>query len=671
MRRLVQVRQRMDFAEVDGMSVPMQLEAEAPSLVDRVEETAVLHEVRARPREARAAIAMVGGRIGVGKSTLAFSWCHQVRSVFQDGVICFDFRHGERKLEDAVAHCFQALGITPELLSPALDDRIAALRTLTAQKDLLFFFDNVGDGKDVLRLLPASPGSMVLCTTSQLDPRGLVPAGVHPIWLNEFTQEHAVDYLRRSGLETRIEAEPEATAELVRLCEYLPKALEVMAELLNERPFWRIEQAVQELSDSKRRRTRLTEVLALDVVVPMLSSEAQRLYRLLGSFPGPVFGVAAVAAFAGIGEFDARNLLEELRKKCLVEVNNQGQYQFHDLVRLHAEEAARDIGADERERALRRSIVWYRRQGALADQAVMEPTRLRVIDHGIVGDNPFSKGEALEWLESERLNLLALVEVARVYSLREGAIALCEGPLWALHNNHKHYSDMLRALEQAIRAAVEEANAVAEARLRSIRGQLWIELDQLDDAEQECELAVVLAERAGARRVLASALEFRGKVWRAKKEFTTAVEVFERSWLINLEVGRPRGMAIQEYLIGTCLIELGELREALAVLHRSLDRFAEFPEDRRLPNRVRTALGSARLRMGQPEQAIPSLQQAVSRLREEGASFDLAEPLELLADACDMIGRPGAKDLRAEALGIYEQAGSPKADRVRRKLSEG
>lgn len=204
--------------------------------------------------------------------------------------------------------------------------------------------------------------------------------------------------------------------------------------------------------------------------------------------------------------------------------------------------------------------------------------------------------------------------------------------------------------------------------MRSLRGQLLMECDELAEAQEECAQAVAVAERAGHRRILASALEFQGKVMHALGEFDGAVGNFERSRRLNEELGRRRGMALQEYLMGKSFSGLGRHDEALEVLRAALERIAEFPEDKRTPGKIRVAAARAHQSLGQHEQAIALLQDAITTTRERQASFDLAEPLELLADSLAATGQPGSRDCLNEALAIYEQAQSPKAERVQRKL---
>lgn len=670
---------------------PGELEPMPANFVDREPECAALDEALAEARGARAGCVVISGFSGVGKSALGTYWSYSVIDLFEHGQVWFDFGLGRRGLDEAAEHCLRSLGVPGERIPLSTDDKIALLRTNTKDRKLLFFFDNVANLGEVTKLLPASAQSLVLCTSRE-DAAEFVPDGVRPIRLTELDPENALDYLRRSKLRARVAAEPDAAAELVDRCGRLPITLRVVAGLLNQRTSWSIARAVRELSDQRRRRKHFVKAfVALDLAVSQLPAAEADLYAWLGVVPAAeadlcgsparsatraglllggcgAFPVGAVAALSGLDEIDAETLLTELHRTCLVEENDQEQYLLHDLVGSHASEAARALSADRRDEALRRLVAWYRRQGAFADRAVMEPSRLRVVDDEIEGENPFTRAEALEWLERERVNLIGMVRLASESNWHVDVIALCDGPLWALHNQHKHYSDTLAALRTAVESAQEIDDLAAEARMRSLRGQLLMECGELAEAQEECAQAVAAADAAGHRRILASALEFQGKVRHELGEFAEAIGNFERARRINEELGRSRGVALQEYLMGKSLSGLGRHTEALEVLRAALDRIAEFPEDKRTPGRIRVAAARAHQTIEQHEQAISLLREAISATRARQASFDLAEPLELLAASLTATGQPGAQDCLTEALAIYEEAQSPSAERVRGKL---
>ncbi|MDA3650001.1 NB-ARC domain-containing protein [Saccharopolyspora indica] len=645
---------------------PGELRAAPEHFSDRDGPKANLDRLLVEPRVRRAGFAVVSGISGVGKTALIGHWSHQVRQEFVDGQIWFDFERGKYGSGDAAEHCLRMLGAPEDQIPRADGAKVAMLRTWTQDLKLLIIFENVVEPSDVLELLPASGASVVLCTSHQ-EAAELVAHGAQLIRLDPLEQEYALDYLRRDKLRERLDAAPEAAKELAARTGGFPVALNVMIGLLTVRTSWTLARAVQELSEKRRRRKHFRKAFAeLDLAVEQLTLAAARVYGLLGRV-ALALPVGAVAALTDLSEFDADYHLEDLRRFCLVEENDQCQFLLHDLVAEHAAETlgTSDAQSDD---AVRRLVAWYRQQGGFADRMVMEPTRLRVVDDDLPGDNPFTEKTALEWLRSERVNLLGMVRLASESGWHVDVIALCDGPLWALHNKDKHYSDTLSALGEAIKSAVAIEDPLAEARMRSLRGQLLVECDEVAEALDECARAVEIAERTGHRRILASALEFQGKAMHADKEFDAAIANFSRAWQLNNELGKQRGMALQEYLTGKSLIKLRRYEDALAELATAAERITGFPEDTQTPSRISVATARAHQGLGQHEQAIPLLIEAIPVIREQ-SSFNVAEPLELLADSLTALGRPGARECLQEALIIYEQAVSPKAERVRRKLS--
>src|SRR5262249_51262172 len=72
-----------------------------------------------------------------------------------------------------------------------------------------------------------------------------------------------------------------------------------------------------------------------------LSTDAARLFRLLGLHPGPDITVGTAASLAGIAPGRVRPLLAELTRGHLLTEHRPGRYTFHDLLRAYAAEQAR------------------------------------------------------------------------------------------------------------------------------------------------------------------------------------------------------------------------------------------------------------------------------------------------------------------------------------------
>ncbi|MCX2732013.1 NB-ARC domain-containing protein [Saccharopolyspora sp. NFXS83] len=648
-----------------------QLPPPPAGFVDREPERARLDEALERGGE-RALCVTISGGSGTGKTALALHWLHGVRDRFPDGQVYVDLRGKSVSTGGVLSHCLRGLGMRGADIPSSEDEALAEYRSRTSGRKVAFVFDDVAQPRELLPLLPASDaGLMVLITHRQS--RDLVVDGVLPLELRRLDVDAGIDLLR-AGAGERVAAEADAARRLVELCGGLPIALRITAGRLAKRPRWTVARVVAELDDDRQRLDRFTEggvpvvSEALDRAVGELPEAQESLYRLLGVIPGPAFAADAVAALAQLPVADAEELLYELHEANLLECNDQDEFRFHDLVRLHATRL-RTPDAE----ALRRLVDWYRVRGAYADRAVLEPQRLRVgqDDELLTAENPFDHDAALRWLEQERVNLLAVLDAAHRQEWNRAVISLCDGPLWALHNQHKHYSDTLAALGSGVEAARREQDRVAEARLRTLRVQLLLELREFTDADEAAAGARAIAEESGHRRVLGSALEFHGKVHLEQRAWSEAISLFEQARAINVELGKPRAVALQEYLIGRALTGRGDAAEAVRWLTSASERLREFPRDRRTPGRINVALGRAHQQLGDHEAAIVALRTAVDGVRARTASFDLAEPLELLAESLLGTGdADGARRCLREALDVLDDARNTGAQRVRDRLAE-
>src|SRR5262249_28194670 len=140
---------------------------------------------------------------------------------------------------------------------------------------------------------------------------------------------------------------------------------------------------------------------------------AARMYRVLGTQPGPTFTPALAASLGGDHD-DTEALLDTLLESHLVE-DAGDRLRFHDLLRVHARQTARRVDPPElREATIMQTIQFYLMCAQRMDEAIV-PDRLRFAP-GPATDVPgpafSSPADALGWFEAERPNLLAAVRAA-------------------------------------------------------------------------------------------------------------------------------------------------------------------------------------------------------------------------------------------------------------------
>ncbi|MFD5826544.1 hypothetical protein [Lentzea sp. NPDC060358] len=298
-------------------------------------------------------VVVVSGLGGVGKTELVLRFAED--NSFPGGQLLWDFHSYDAGRTDAGAALrsfLLALGVgdIPEVEA----DKARLFRSLVSNREpMLFVLDNVGTAAQVRPLLV--PRHKLIVTS-----RDLLPAlDAHQLELTALPVEDAE---RVTG-----------DAEVARLCDGLPLALQIMAALKRSDPDhdWAADLRgrrlnVLKLDDQDLRAT-------FDLSYRTLSDDQRRFFRLLslaGSFVTPD-SAAAVCALTG-PEILAR--LRDLRNKHLLESGNR----FHDLVlqyaveRREAEETRSTIeeAADRYDlhlQELRRRRGHWRRIGELAE----------------------------------------------------------------------------------------------------------------------------------------------------------------------------------------------------------------------------------------------------------------------------------------------------------------
>jgi hypothetical protein len=266
----------------------------------------------------------------------------------------------------ALAGFLPALGV-PAAEVPDEVARAAALyRSLLVGNRVLVVLDNARSPGQVRPLLPASPGcAVVLTSRDQL--RGLVARdGAVRLDLDVLAPREARMLLTRLLGAERVDAEPDAAAELVRLCGYLPLAVRIAAANLSG-PRTTVAAYAAELAAGDRLRaleagedTDAAVQVAFDRSYAALPAAARRLFRVLGLVPGAGIGPRAAAALAGTDAAAAAVLLDRLASAHLAGEHAPNHYVLHDLLRHYAADraSAEDSQAD-REAALGRLLDHY------------------------------------------------------------------------------------------------------------------------------------------------------------------------------------------------------------------------------------------------------------------------------------------------------------------------
>jgi hypothetical protein len=193
--------------EGGGRVVPRQLPLAARGFVGRAEHLAVLDALLPGAEGGgggsdAVVISALDGTAGVGKTTLAVHWAHQVQHRFPDGTLHANLRGygpGEPATPAEVLDGFlYALGVPPEQIPASLEARVGLYRSMLAVRRVLILLDNANTASQVRPLLPSSPGSLVLVTSRASLTGLIVNDRATRVTLDLLSLEEATDLVRRT-----------------------------------------------------------------------------------------------------------------------------------------------------------------------------------------------------------------------------------------------------------------------------------------------------------------------------------------------------------------------------------------------------------------------------------------------------------------------------------------
>jgi len=433
-------------------------------------------------------LVVISGQPGVGKTALAVHVAHELRDRFPDGQLYADLRaHSSADTLTAaqlLPRFLISLGVPPQQVPLDVDESAALYRTLLADRKVLVLLDNVGTPQQVRPLLPNAPDCGVI-VTSRNQLLGLTALqGAHPINLEVLTGDQAGELLATIIGPERVAAEADDARELALLCGHLPLALRIVAANLLGQPG----RALADYAADLRQGNRLAALeidgdeeaavrAAFELSYAALEDRTARLFRLLGLVPGPDFGVRAAAALAGVGTGEAELLLEKLAAASLVNRKTGARYQFHDLLRLYAQERChrtddRQVARAAKERLLHHYLQHLTHAGGAVHTLLRLPKPTSTADLPPVEST--DPAEAMAWLDVEALNVFASIVAASRDGFHELAWPMAEALRPYLATSGRYRAEGLAACAVALDTAVEHGALDAEGAIHTTIGAVHI-----------------------------------------------------------------------------------------------------------------------------------------------------------------------------------------------------
>ncbi|WP_326944731.1 tetratricopeptide repeat protein [Amycolatopsis sp. NBC_01307] len=663
--------------------VPHQLPADPRTFAGRESDLKALHALlpEALDADASTPIASVEGMGGIGKTTLAVHFAHEIADRFPGGQIHLNLRgYGPGEpVEPAAAleAMLTALGVPCEQIPADLDGRAASWRTHTAGRRLLIVLDNANRTEQVRPLLPG-PGCLVLIT-SRWQLRALVAThGARRVALAELGAEDAVELLASTiGLE-RVARDPAATERFVRYCGGLPLAIRILAVRAAQFPGLPLGEFVDSLESehdllgsfdlADGDGTNIRSVFSYSYQA--LEPSAARLLRLLGLSTGVDFSVPAAAAVAGLDLTRTRPLLTTLAAAHLLAQPRPGRYQFHDLIRAYAGEAAEQVDtAEERDAALDRLLGWYLATAFNASRRMRPERYYRLLElDGLDGLTFAEYHDALDWFDEEAGNLIAAVHLAR----RRRRDDVCWKLAWLLQSyfgTRSRLDDWRSVFGVALEAARDGGHRPGEAGILSGLGVVNGVVRQYDESRHYLERVLTIQRELGAREGEARAQYNLALAAHNLADYAGAYEHGMRALEIVRELGMGAFEASVLRALGDICTSMGDHEQALELADAALAIPGPdgSPVDTRFTQHTR---GLALLGLGRLAEGIACISESVEMFFTMGEHYEAADVLSQLGTIHLRQGDGAlARECWVRSARLLTELGHPDADDVRAKLA--
>jgi tetratricopeptide (TPR) repeat protein len=647
--------------------VPRELPGGIPEFVGRQFELdqlcALLDSGRSWQELGAVVITAIDGVGGVGKTALAIHAARRMADRFPDGQLYVDlcgWTPGVVPLAplEVLGRFMRSLGMDGWQIPTSLEEAAARYRSLLADRRLLIMLDNARNANQVRPLLPGYSNCVVLVTSRDLlaDLEGAtrLPIDVLP-------HDDAIELLARLVGRERVEAEPTATAQVVRACGGLPLALRVAAAWLAVRPGWQVSALADRLADIRQRldRLRLGDLAVRTLFEASYQSlaaehpQAARAFRLLGLLDCPDFAASTSAVMLAQPLTMVEALLDRLVSIHLLETPTPGRYQFHDLLRLLAKDhALRDDDESEQAGALNRVFGFYLATARRTFERIrpgdpLPPASPHERQYGL----EFSGLDTmLAWLEAERANLVVLVnQVAATSTAPPGLVGGITEAMSAFLEQRGYLESWQQASGTALATARRDGDRHGEANALGGIGDVLRLKGHFEEAIVRYQQALSLYQTIGDQRGVVRTLNNLGHLNRLHGRFPQAIDFYEQALGLAQTTGNHDGEANALNNLGHIHQAHGRFEQATTchqqalVIYQALDDL--YGEANALNN-----LGDAQQLQGQFEEATAYYRQSLAQHRAIRNRCGEADDLSALGDVHRHQG------LLEQALTYYEQA---------------
>ncbi|RSS80286.1 tetratricopeptide repeat protein [Streptomyces sp. WAC06614] len=651
--------------------IPRQLPADTSDFVGDEEQIAGVEQTLLGDGRRAVGLAVVVGKPGTGKSTLATHIAHRLSEhAFSDGQLYCDLRGTTgtpATSAEVLGRFLRALGIPGPVIPESLDERAEMYRTLLASRRVLVVLDDAASESQVRPLLPGSSRCAVL-VTSRVRLTGL--PGAHRVELDVMGTERALELLVRVIGEDRVRREQVAAEALIRTVGGLPLALRIVAARLAARPHWSLASMVQRLANERHRLDELTHGemtmrASLSLTHDGLAREDRRLLRLLSLARGATLPGWLAGALLDDRRPYPSDLLEPLvdvQMLDVVGVESTGgfRYRFHEIIRVFAREqlSLHDEPAARTEALQRMLGGWL----SLAEQA---HRRIYGGDFTVLHGSaprwvpPDSSTEdllvdPLEWLDSEHANLVQCVEHAADAGMDELCWDLA-ATLATLFEGKGYFDDWERTHQLALSCVRAAGNTRGTAALLSSLGVLYLGRSQHDESRTALTSALDLFQELGERQGLALCHRDLALLERMRGDEDRALTLYDRALRDFDQVGDVVGRAIVLTQSAHIWMRRGQVAAAQSRLDEALGIYRSVGYTGGEARTLRRA-GQLQQGLGEHERAVRTFTEVLELCRDGGDVIGEGHLLRDLGNVHVEMGRgDAARGFYTQALTVREQ----------------
>jgi tetratricopeptide (TPR) repeat protein/transcriptional regulator with XRE-family HTH domain len=608
----------------------------------------------------RAAVVLIHGMPGIGKTALAVHVAHTVRTRFPGGCLFVDFgqRLSEPLADGLHARMLRRLGVSGDATPTEPDEAHALYLSLLYRRPVLVIADGVSSAAQVRALQAASSACAVIATA-----RGWLDAldDCHRVRLGPLTGDDAASLFAAVAREPDGLTETCPTAALAQItgaCGGVPLALRVAAAKLrgSGRSAGELAAALTapetgwaELDDGER-----SVHQTLRAEYEAMPASRQRTLTMLALHPRSSADRHAIAWLADSSPSVVAADLATLARQDFVTLVPVGRASADGLIRALALSVPGWLEEPARGEALHRMISGYARSATAADIAIT-PQRFQPadpVDAAAAAPVPLSgRAQAIAWSQTVAELVPELCAIA--YTL--GRDADC----WRLAYAMRDYFFATRSHEPwaaSHRTALLAAQRCGDAWARAVTGNnlglAYVEQGRVAAAEAEYARALGEFRALGDSHGVATTLGHQAWAHHVAGRHDAAVAAAGNAIDLHRRHGNERSFAIMSRTAALAQAALGRHREALRHLADSEETLSglDLPLDVAM---TFNCLGEVYCAMGALDQADASHQRAAELSVACSGRGELARADAGRQAVAQAAGRAADSEARADYAGRH------------------